>query len=140
MQKTIPGSGRSPGGEYGNLLQYSCLENPMDRGTWQATVHRAAKSWTQLKRLSTHPYHAFMLQTPCQMFLCSLIQAYEISTRISFLQASKLKHRASYSVVSDFLQLHRPQTTRILYPWNSPGKNTGVGIHSLLKVFFLTQG
>ena len=36
----IPGSGRSPGGGPGNLLQYSCLENPMDRGTWQATVHR----------------------------------------------------------------------------------------------------
>ena len=35
----IPGSGRSPGGEHGNPLQYSCLENPMDRGAWQATVH-----------------------------------------------------------------------------------------------------
>ena len=35
----IPGSGRSPGGRNGNPLQYSCLENPMDRGDWQATVH-----------------------------------------------------------------------------------------------------
>ena len=35
----IPGSGRSPGGGNGNLLQYCCLENPMDRGAWQATVH-----------------------------------------------------------------------------------------------------
>ena len=42
----IPGSGRSPGGGQGNPLQYSCLENPMDRGTWQATVHGVAKSWT----------------------------------------------------------------------------------------------
>jgi len=42
----IPGSGRSPGGGHGNTLQYSCLENPMDRGAWQATIHRAAKSWT----------------------------------------------------------------------------------------------
>ena len=40
----IPGLGRSPGGGHGNLLQYSCLENPMDRGPWQATVHRVAKS------------------------------------------------------------------------------------------------
>ena len=40
----IPGSGRSPGGGHGNPLQYSCLENPMDRGAWQATVHRVAKS------------------------------------------------------------------------------------------------
>ena len=42
----IPGSGRSPGGENGNPLQYSCLENPKNRGVWRATVHRVAKSWT----------------------------------------------------------------------------------------------
>ena len=47
-----PGLGRSPGGGNGNPLQYSCLENPMDRGAWWATVHRVAKSQTQLKRLS----------------------------------------------------------------------------------------
>ena len=41
--------GRSPGGEHGNPLQYSCLENPMDRGAWWATVLRVAKSQTQLK-------------------------------------------------------------------------------------------
>ena len=41
----IPGSGRSPGGINGNPLHYSCLENPMDRGAWRATVHRVAKSW-----------------------------------------------------------------------------------------------
>ena len=44
----IPGSGRSPGEGNGNLLQYSCLENPMDGGAWWATVHGAAKSWTWL--------------------------------------------------------------------------------------------
>ena len=42
----IPGLGRSAGGGHGNPLQYSCLENPMDRGAWWATVHRATKSWT----------------------------------------------------------------------------------------------
>ena len=42
----IPGLGRSPGGGHGNPLQYSCLENPMDRGAWWATVHRVAQSWT----------------------------------------------------------------------------------------------
>ena len=54
----IPGSGRSPGEGNGNPLQYSCLENPKDRGSWQTTVHRVVKSWTQLKRLSmqTHTY------------------------------------------------------------------------------------
>jgi len=50
---SIPGSGRSPGGGHGNPLQYSCLENPMDRGVWWAIVHRVTKNWTRLKRLST---------------------------------------------------------------------------------------
>ena len=47
-----PRSGRSPGEGHGNPLQYSCLENAMDRGTWQVTVHGVAKSQTRLKRLS----------------------------------------------------------------------------------------
>ena len=44
----IPSLGRIPGEGNGYPLQYSCLENPMDRGPWQATVHGVAKSWTQL--------------------------------------------------------------------------------------------
>ena len=40
---SIPGLGRSPGGGHGNPLQYSCLENPTDRGAWQATVHRVTE-------------------------------------------------------------------------------------------------
>ena len=44
----IPGSGKSPGGGNSYSLQYSCLENSMDRGAWQATVHEFAKSWTRL--------------------------------------------------------------------------------------------
>ena len=44
---SVPGSGRSLGGGHGNALQYSCLENPMDRGAWRATVHGVAKSQTQ---------------------------------------------------------------------------------------------
>ena len=50
----IPGSGRSPGGGHSNALQYYCLENPMDRGDWRATVHRVTKSWIQRKLLSMH--------------------------------------------------------------------------------------
>ena len=54
---SIPGLGRTPGGGgHGNPLQYSCLESSMDRGAWWATVHRIAKSWTQLKQLSMHAY------------------------------------------------------------------------------------
>ena len=53
---STPGLGRSPGGGHDNPLWYSCLENPMDRGAWRATVHRVTKSWTRLKQLSTHTH------------------------------------------------------------------------------------
>ena len=49
---SIPGSGRSPGEGNGNPLQYSCLENSMDRGVWWATVHRVAKSQTRLSNFT----------------------------------------------------------------------------------------
>ena len=45
----IPGPRRSPGEGNGNPLQYSCLENPIYRGAWRATIYRVAKNWTQLK-------------------------------------------------------------------------------------------
>ena len=48
----IPGWKRSLGGQNGNLLQFSCLENPMDRVDWQSTVHGVAKSWTQQSDLA----------------------------------------------------------------------------------------
>ena len=51
---SVSESGRSPGGGNGNPLQYSCLENPMDRGAWRVAVLWVTKSQTQPKRLSTH--------------------------------------------------------------------------------------
>ena len=51
---SISGLGRSPGEVNGNPLQYSCLKNPMDKGAWQTTVLRVAKSWTLQKLLSMH--------------------------------------------------------------------------------------
>ena len=48
--ETLPGEG------HGNPLHYSCLDNPMDKGAWQATVHRVMKNWIQLKQLSMHIY------------------------------------------------------------------------------------
>ena len=50
----IPGLGRSPGGGHDNPLQYSCLENPMDRETWWATVPGVSKSQKRLKQFSMH--------------------------------------------------------------------------------------
>ena len=56
MRVQTSGSGRSSRGGHGNPLQYSCLENPMDRGAWWVTVHEVAKCQTQLKRLGTNPH------------------------------------------------------------------------------------
>ena len=56
---SIPGLGRSPGGEHGNPLQYSCLENPVDRGAWWATVHGVTESQTLLRT------HACVLNMEC---------------------------------------------------------------------------
>ena len=51
---SLPGFGRSPGGRHGNPLQYSCLENPMDRGAWWAIVREVTKSWTWLSDFHFH--------------------------------------------------------------------------------------
>ena len=62
---SIPGPGKNPRRRADNLVQYSCLENLMDRGAWRATVYRVAKSWTRLKQLSTHTHthtHKFILE------------------------------------------------------------------------------
>ena len=56
---SIPGSGRSPGEGNGSPLQDSCLENPMDRGAWWATVHGVAKSWTRLSNLTNLTIYIF---------------------------------------------------------------------------------
>ena len=57
---STPGSGRSHGGGHGNPLQYSCLENPRNRGAWQATVHRVVNSRTWLKWLSMYEWKAVL--------------------------------------------------------------------------------
>ena len=82
---SIPGSRRSPGEGHGNLFQYSCLGNPMDRGAWRATVHSIEKSWTPLSDwayalklprqaiCSPHPFVCVALSTsvvvPSPLFL-----------------------------------------------------------------------
>ena len=68
--------GRSPGGGHGNPLQYSSLENPMDRGALQATIHGITESWTQLKRVSTH---ARTLHICFCLFAFAVFSAYNIT-------------------------------------------------------------
>ena len=56
---SIPGSGRSPGGGHGNALQYFCLDNPMDKGAWQATVHGFQRVW--------HDWNGLAHMCPCSL-------------------------------------------------------------------------
>ena len=85
---SIPRLGRSSGGGHGNPLQYSCLENPMDRGAWRATVNGVAKSQTRLKRLSICAYICV-----CK-YVCmieSLCYTAEISTTLKITNTSILE-------------------------------------------------
>ena len=78
MQETqvpTPGSGRSPGGGRGNLLQCSCLENPMDRGDGRATVHGVTKGQTRLEWLSTHPCTQIILHNLYYVQFSSVAQS-----------------------------------------------------------------
>ena len=61
---SIPRLGRSPGEGNGNPLQYSCLENPMDRGAWEATVHAVAKSLTRLSDFTSLHFSIFTWEMP----------------------------------------------------------------------------
>ena len=98
----IIGSGRFPGGGHGNLVQYSCVENPMDRGAQQAIVYRLAKSWTPPKWLKTHTH------THTQYINYTII---------------------CYIYVLVWLLSWVRLFCRLLCPWDFWGKNTGVGCH-----------
>ena len=92
---SIPGLERSPGEENGNPLHCSCLENPMDRGAWQSTVHGVTKSWTRysdwqqqqhVKHLEVHTHH--FLTTDTSSSPSRTIFTTVITTAISFSSSS----------------------------------------------------
>ena len=100
----IPGLGKSPGGRHGNTLQYSYLENPMNRGAWWATVHRVAKSQTWL---NTHARDMWILFLKCSAFQHHLFkrQCFPLNFAIaSFSKISWLYLHHSYFVV--FISFH----------------------------------
>ena len=129
----------SPGGEHGNPFQYSCLENSMDRGAWQATVYRVAKSQTRLKQLSTHVSltECFLdtgLWCWCFMWMNSLIHTalYKVVTTVipfyheeSEAQKCEVDHLSSLDCLENPQQVTRlpvwaPKSTGILHVWLWP--------------------
>ena len=89
---SIPGLEKYPGVGNGNPLHYSCLENPMDRGAWQPTVHRCTKSWTLLKQLSMHACSYPHMTTKKKhsfdyMHLCHKVMSLRFKTLSRFVRA-----------------------------------------------------
>ena len=123
---SVPRLGRSPGGGHGNPLRCSCLENPMDRRACRATVYRVAKSRTRLSALDT------WVSLNCTRFRECNDSIHNHNTQLSCVQ-SHFSH--VWLFVTPWTQ-----PTRLLRPWNSPGKNTGMGCHFLLWRIFPTQG
>ena len=74
-------AGRSPAGGHGNPLQYSCLENPMDRGACWAIVHRVAKNWTWLKQLSIAQHRT--IQSVCVFCLLNIVDLTNLNLLIN---------------------------------------------------------
>ena len=149
---TIPESGRSSGEGNGNPPQYSCLENPMDRGAWGGLQSMALQSWTGLKWLSRHICMHIQLLLLLSHFshvrLCVTPQtaAYQAPPSLGFSRQEHWsglpfpspmheseKWKGSHSVMSDSSQPHELQPTRLLRPLDFPGKSTGVGCHCLLQ-------
>ena len=104
-----PGSGRSPGEGNGNPLQYSCLENPVDSGAWQAVIHRVTQSWTLLKWLSTpHPGTSWSIQNWTVGFAYLMLVGWSVirgslvtNFRNQFFDVSKVK------CITKILEAHR---------------------------------
>ena len=90
---SIPGQGRFPGEGNGNPVQYSCLENSMDRGAWQATVHEVAKNWIQLSNFT------FFLS----FFLSFFTQVLILSKSIYVLNTFPIRKDSLYRYINFFV-------------------------------------
>ena len=141
-----------------NPLQYSCLENPMDRAAWQAKVHRMAKcggdrACTYIRIHARTPStdsirptftiqlsYSFLKNCPADGVVGSNTRSMLLTSVqvLDFRSRSEVKW--SRLVVSDSLWPHRLYPTSLLRPWEFLGKSTGVGCNFLLQRIFLTQG
>ena len=121
----IPGLRRPPGWGHSNPLQYTCLENPMDRGAWQATGHSVTKNQTQLKQLSTYTQHKYLYvkHIKSAWYCCysafgdHRLLGYSRSPRIPLWQCFQFSHL----VVSDSLWPQGLQQARLPCPSPTPG-------------------
>ena len=161
---SIPGSGRSPGGGHGNPLQHSYVENPMDRGGWQVTIHGIARVGHDLATKPPLPNIACYRLLLLSHFSCvrplatPWIVAHLVPLSLGFSRqecCSGLPCPPPGNLPNQGLNLrllsllHRQAgslpLTRIFFfslpcLWDSPDKNAAVGCHALLQGIFPTQG
>ena len=109
---SIPGLGRSPGEGNGNPLQYSCLENSMDRRAWWAAVSGVAQSWTQLKRLSSSSSSSRVAQT-----VNNLPAMWETWVRSLGWEDPPEKEMATYSSILAWRIPWTEEPGRLYSPW-----------------------
>ena len=135
----IPGLGRYPGEGHGNPLQYSWLENPVDRGAWWAIVHRVMKSQTQLKWLSTKCSYANFLLFVCLKY--SILNfSFMQQLSVTLFPSATIWFRIHCCCVSvDKLCLTICEPIDCCLPWDFLDKNTGVNCHFHLQGLFSTQ-
>ena len=134
----------------GNPLQCSCLENPRDGGAWWAAVYGVAQSRTRLKRLSSSSRGSSLVAKSCltlatpQTVACQVpwsvgLSRQEYWSELPFpspMHESE-KWKWSLSVVSAPQRPHGLQPSRLLHPWDFPGKSTGVGCYYEGVIFFV---
>jgi len=149
---SIRGLGRPPGGRNGNQLQYSCLENPLDRGAWWTIVHRVTKSQTQLKQLSVHacthtlhtafhawtvymflPGYAYFIYFPL-LLLLSITTSINIATTMTLLEHTyihpqkpytfKLSSHVIFKVIRFLMSSTYPQKRQVSLLQNLPELNS----------------
>ena len=128
----IPGVGRPPEERNGNLLQYPCLENPMDRGAWWATVHRVAVIQTRLSDyICMHPSLTIMLSevhTCCNVPSREILLRFPLQSRACYPESKSKKYRKLHRVnwSSPEPQANTPGAPQlILVPWSPPTRTLG---------------
>ena len=139
-------SRRSPGRGHGNPLRYSCLENPIDRetrGLESKGSQRVRHNWRDLALsvwIAAFCGHVLLPTLLWSLWAWKLIQINCIILNGKHSTWHRLRACSVTSVVSDSLWPYGSQTSRLLCPWDSPGKNTGVSCHVLFQTIFLIQG
>ena len=111
--------GRSPGGRHGNLLQYACLKNPMDRGTWRAPVHGVKRSWTRLSNshTQTHTHTHMHMYIYTHTRKCTYIQSKRLNVKMKhFLSHFCLRPSRAESEVTGSKYFQRLVSGQLTFP------------------------